>query len=143
MTEIQRADPGRRHGVFVTAMACLVVGAILIAAFEFYQQDLDAWLADSPSESRIRFGIVLTTMAVLQCVPLLGLAVYLWILGRRVVRAHRFPLPGSLVIRDTPVLLDRDADRRGRILEAVAAGFGVAALGSLYVLWWLWSLVPA
>ena len=142
MTEIQRADPRRRRSVFFTALTCVLIGAILIAAFGYYREDLDAWLSDTPAESGGRFAMVLAAMAVLQCVPLLGLAVYFLVHGFRVVRARRFPLPGALVVHDTLVLHDRDAIRRGRMFQALASAFAVSALGVLYGLWWLWSLLP-
>ena len=142
MTEIQRADARSWRQGLVVALVVVLIGAILIVAYKQYAPELHAWLGDTPSESRTRFGIVLAAMAALGCVPLLGLAVYLWIFGNRVIRAQRFPLPGSFVVRDTPVLRDRAAIRRGRVFEAFAAAFFVAAFGLLFALWQLWSLLP-
>ncbi len=143
MTEIQRADPKNRRQVLIVTLVGALIGAVLIVGFTQYRPELGAWLGDTASESRTRFGIVLAVMAALGCAPLLGLAVYLWFSGSRVIRAQRFPLPDSLVARDTPVLRDRAAIRRGRLFEAFAAAFFVAALGLLFALWRLWSLSPA
>jgi len=52
--------------------------------------------------------------------PLLGLSIYLMVLGQRIVRARRFPLPGMAVSRDTPVVRDAAAVARGRLLQAMA-----------------------
>jgi hypothetical protein len=142
MTEIQRADPKSRRQVLVVTLAGALIGAVLIMVFAQYRTELGAWLGDSPSERRARLGIALAVMAALGCAPLLGLAVYLGFFGSRVIRARRFPPPGSLVVRDTPVLRDRAAIRRGRIFEALAAAFAAAALGLLFALWRLWSLFP-
>ncbi len=142
MTEIQRADPGRRRGVLLTATVCIVVGAILGAAFLQYQQEFSAWLADTPPKSAERFALVLGAIALLTSLPLLGMALYFWMLGSRVVRARRYPPPGTPVVRDTPVLLERGAILRGRLLQACATVFVAAASGMLGALWWLWSLLP-
>ena len=143
MTEIQRADPKSRRQALVVTLVGALIGAVLIMVFTQYRPELGAWLGDTPPETRKRFGIVLAVMGALGGALLLGLAVYLWFFGRRVIRAQRFPLAGSLVVRDTPVLRDRAAIRRGRLFEALAVAFFVAALGYLFALWRLWSLFPA
>jgi hypothetical protein len=142
MTEIQRADPKSRRQVLVVTLVGALIGVALIMVFTRYRPELAAWLGDTPSESRTRVGIVLVVMAVLGCTPLLGLAVYLWFFGRRVIRAQRFPPADSPVVRATLVLRDRAAIRRGRLFEAFGAAFFVAALGLLFALWRLWSLLP-
>ena len=142
MSEIQRADPRSRRQVLVVTLVGALIGAVVIMVFTQYRPELAAWLGDSPSESRTRFGVVLAVMAALGGAALLGLAVYLWFFGRRVIRAQRFPPAGSPVVRDTLVLRDRAAIRRGRLFEAFAAAFFVAALGLLFALWRLWSLLP-
>lgn len=143
MSEIQRAHPRSRRQASVIAVVLALIGAALIMAFEEYRPGLEAWLGDTPSESTTRFGIVLAVLAAAGCAPLLGLAVYLWFFGKRIIRARRYPLPGSLAVRDTLVLRDRAAIRRGRLFGALAAAFVVAASGLMLALWRLWSLLPA
>lgn len=63
-------------------------------------------------------------------------AAYCWRLGGRMVKSRRFPPPGVPVIRDTPVLHDLDAERRGRRLQMCAV-FLVAATCALTVQLWL------
>jgi hypothetical protein len=143
MIEIQRADPQKRRQVLAIVLAVALVGAALIVAFQQYRPELDAWLSGIWPESRRRFGIVLAVMAMLACAPLFGLAIYLWFLGGRVIRAQRFPLPGTPVVRDTPVLRERAAILRGRVMRAFAAAFAFAALGMLFALWRLSTVLPA
>jgi hypothetical protein len=141
MTEIQRADPKIRRRVLAITIVGALIGAVLLMVFTRFRPELIAWLEGSGS-GRARLGIVLAVMAVLGCAPLLGLAVFLALFGNRVIRDQRFPPPGSLVVRDTPVLRDSAAIRRGRLFEAFAAAFALAALGLLFALWRLWSLFP-
>ena len=143
MTEIQRADPKSRRQVLLIVLVGTLIGTALILAFEQYRPELGRWLEDSPLESRTRLGVLFAAMAILGCLPLLGMAIYLWFWGDRIIRAQRFPPPGTLVVRDTAVVRDRAAVRRGRIIKAIAAVFAVAALGFLFALWRLWTLLPA
>lgn len=69
--------------------------------------------------------------------PLVALAVYLWSLGARVLRAGQFPPPGYRVIRDTPVVGGQAAVLRGRAFRALALCLG----GGAVLLWlFLWRL---
>ncbi|HZP92991.1 MAG TPA: hypothetical protein VFB20_08930 [Burkholderiales bacterium] len=142
MNEIERADLRRRRRVLAIVLVGAAIGVVLFWTFDRYRPVLEAWLDAAPSGSAGRLGIILAAIAVLACVPLLGLAGYLWSLGRRVVRARRYPLPGSAVYRDTRVFRDRAAIRRGRLLQTLAAMFLLAGVGLSFALWRLWALLP-
>ena len=67
MTEIQRTDRKSRSQVLVVTLVGALIGAVLIMVFTRYREELGAWLGDTPSESRTRFGVVLAVMAALCC----------------------------------------------------------------------------
>jgi hypothetical protein len=143
MSEIQKADPkARRHAILVLGCSALI-GAAAILAFLSYRPALEGWVTEDPAQMRGRLRLVLGALGVLLTAPLAGLAVYLWRLGSRVVQARRFPPPGMAVIRDTPVLWDRDAERRGRWMQLFAALLAVAACMMLGLLWLIAGLVGA
>jgi len=89
--------------------------------------------------ARRTVALLLLPAAVLLA-PLLALAVYLWALGGRVVRAREFPPPGLRVIRDTPIVTGERAVSRGRLLKVLALGCGIA-LAALAVLLWRFGLL--
>jgi hypothetical protein len=133
--EVQRADAGARRRAVLLVVAGAVVGALLIAASERARGPLRDWILSEPGESARRLRLVVLLSGGVLLAPLFGFAAYLWTLGSRVLRAGRFPPPGCRVIRDTPVHRGRPAVSRGRGLQALAVGLGVAAalLGSM---WW-------
>lgn len=142
MNEIGRADLRRLRRSLAVVLAGAAIGAALIWTFDRYRPLWEGWLDAAASGGAGRPGMVLAAIAVLACVPLLGLAAYLWSVGGRVVRARRYPLPGSLVDRDTRVFHDRAAVRRGRLLQTLAVVFLLALVGLSSALWRLWTLLP-
>jgi hypothetical protein len=135
VTEIQRADAGARRRAVLLVVAGAVAGALLIAAFERARGPLRAWIRSEPGPAARRLRLLLLLSGGVLLAPLFPFAAYLWLLGRRVLRAGRFPPPGYRVIRDTLVLRGRPAVWRGRGLQALAVGLGVAA-ALLGLLWW-------
>lgn len=74
----------------------------------------------------------------------LPLSASLFWLGRKIVRAGRFPLPGAKVIRDTEVLRGGRAIARGRLLMGVAlVTAGLALGGAVYFPYWLNKLAAS
>jgi len=79
--------------------------------------------------------LVFLVLPALLLAPLLALAVYLWALGGRVVRAREFPPPGLRVIRDTPIVTGERAVSRGRLFKVLALGCGIASAVLAVLLW--------
>src|SRR5215470_1926004 len=126
MTEVRRADPAARRTAALVLVAGTCVGALLLVAFTRYRIPL----------SKLVFLLV----PALLLAPLIALAVYLWALGGRVVRAREFPPPGLRVIRDTPIVMGERAVFRGRLLKVLALGCGIAS-AALAVLFWQFGLL--
>jgi hypothetical protein len=132
VTEIRRADPTARRAAALVLAVGTCVGALLIAAFTRYRIPLTDWvLADGAQ----RVMLVLAILAALGSAPLLALAVYLWSLGGKVVRAREFPPPGLRVLRDTPIITDERAVFRGRLLKLLAIGCGTASIVLAGLVW--------
>ena len=140
LTEIRKADPvARRRAVLLVAIAA-VVGSLVLAAFEQYRDPLLAWLLSRSAGSHrlwVAFAVTLATL----CAPLVILAVYLWALGVSVQRARQWPPPGYRVIRDTLVVDGPPADRRGRVLKALAVCLGVGSCVLLLAVWRLAAML--
>ena len=84
--------------------------------------------------------MLVAVFAVLVTVPSLVLGVYLWRLGAHIVRAERFPPPGSLVIRDTLITVGDNARRVGRLVQIGAVVIAATSVAMPLILWWLISL---
>jgi hypothetical protein len=130
--EVRRADPdARRQAVLIVALGALV-GALLIAGFDWYGNALRDWVRSQPSEMPRRLRLVFIVGAALLSAPAIVFAAYLWSLGAKVLSAQQCPPPGHRVIRDTPVIGGRAAMWRGRSYQILAVVLGVAS-----VLLWL------
>lgn len=136
MSEIQQADPKARQRAVCIFGCCAVVGVVVILAFLSGRPSLEAWVIQDPAQMGFRLRLVIGTLGFLIAVPLAGLAVYIWRFGSLVRRAKRFPPPGVAVIRDTPILWDRAAQKRGLLLQLLAA-FLTVAIGVVLVLLWM------
>jgi len=139
MIDFRRADPAFRRRIVIVLLAGMFVGALLIVGFEQYRTQLREWILSEPGALAQRANLVLLLLAVFLVAPPLGLAVYLWSLGERVLRTREFPPPGFRVIRDTPVITGEGAVSRGRMLEALALACGVASVALGFLLWRLAS----
>jgi hypothetical protein len=67
----------------------------------------------------------------------IAFAAYLWLLGKRVLRAQQFPPPGFRVVRDTPVMGGPAAVTRGQVIQVLALCLGLAAALLWLFFWWL------
>ena len=138
--EIQKADPRARRRALLILSGGLVIGLLLLGLVEWFRPAIEDWIARDPRRlpARLRLGFV--ALAVVAAGPSLALAVYLWRLGRRVVRAERFPPPELWMARDTVVAHGRAARVRGRAMQFLAAVVAVATVALLAALWRLVSL---
>jgi len=135
MTEVRRADATARWTVALVFVAGTCVGALLLVAFTRYRVALRDWVLADPGSSAQRVKLVLLLPATVLLAPLVALAVYLWVLGGKVVRTREFPPPGLRVIRDTPIVTGERAVSRGRLLKVLALGCGIASAALAVLLW--------
>jgi hypothetical protein len=132
MSEVQRADSSARRAAIVVVGCGAAAGVVIIALATRLRPDVTAWLLDDPEA---RLPMVIAATIAMTTGPALGAAIYVWRLGRRVVRTERFPPPGLRVTRDTPVVTGTAAGRRGRLIQAFAIALGVLAAVMALTLW--------
>lgn len=137
MSEVQKADPTLRRRAILVAVFGAAIGALLIAGFGHFRGSLHEWLVSDPAETAFRAKLVICAAAFLLAAPLIAFAVYLWLLGVRVVRAQQFPPPGLRVVRDTPVVAGHGAVTRGQAMQVVAVCLGAGAAVLCLFFWWL------
>ena len=135
MTEVRRADAAARRTAALVLLAGTCVGALLLVAFTRYRIPLSDWVLADPGSSELRVKLVFLILPALLLAPMLALAVYLWALGGRAVRAREFPPPGLRVIRDTPIAKGERAVSRGRLLKVLALGCCIACAVVAALLW--------
>lgn len=138
MEEIQKADPRARRRARVLVAAGTVFGLIFFPLAGSYVPALARWVSRDP-ESRLR--LARGALAIAFAVPTVGFAAYFWRLGDSIVRAERFPAPGTAVVRDTVVLRGDRARRRGRSAQVVAGLLALLSAGFLLFLWRLLALL--
>ena len=136
MNEVQKTDPTARRQAILVVIFAAALGGLLIAGFDHFREPFREWLLSEPAETASRAKLALYISAFVLCVPLVAFAVYLWLLGARVLRAQQFPPPGFRVIRDTPVVGGRGATIRGHVIQILAVCLGMsAALLWLFFVW--------
>ena len=128
MPEIQRADVATRRRARFAAAAVAIAGWAAL----FVMQD---WLAElhvaDPVQTRHALEDAMLWGSWAACIPVALLAIWMWLHGGRIVRAERYPAPGSKVIRDTPVLHGDAARLRGTGLRVLAVFLGLLSAGTL------------
>lgn len=139
---IQKADPATRRQAMLLVVVSTVVGALIIAVFEFYKAPLFEWFQSDPEQLRDRLALLLVLLGAF-LVPLLAFAAYLWSFGRKVIHAQQFPLPGHRVIRDTIVKRGAAAVRHGQICQVLALGLSLAVVLGWVLLWYIASSFDA
>ena len=137
MKQIQKADPEARRRAMLTVIFGAAVGGLLIAGFDHFGEPFRAWLSSDPAETAGRARLAMYLSALVLSAPVIAFAVYLWLLGKKVLRAQQFPPPGFQVIRDTPVIGGPAAVTRGQVIQALALCLGLAAALLWLFFWWL------
>lgn len=134
METIQRADPkARRKAIGVICVATVLgIGAIL--TFEYVRDDFQAWL-EKNLDFLIEHPLVVLVASLILVSPVLAAGIYLYLVGKRTVRAQRFPPPGYAVTRDTLILTGGKAIRRGQILKGLSLVL-VGSAGAIPVIMW-------
>jgi hypothetical protein len=138
--DIRRANPAFRRLMVIAFVAATTVGALLVTALDRYQPALVHWIQSDPAMSAQRGRLVVLVLAGCLTAPLFGTALYLWLLGEKMVRTQEYPPPGFRVIRDTAVIRGEGAIARGRLFKVLALGCGLAAIAIGLLLWRLASL---
>ena len=141
--EIQKADPRARRTAIVTLGLATLAGLVLMLVVESQLSAWLEWITEDPEQMDDRLVLCGWGLALGVIVPMLLLAAYLWRLGSRIVHSGVFPPPGMRVVRDTRVLFGRRAVRRGRLLKVLAWLAGAVAMGFVFVLWRVASLLTA
>ena len=136
MKEIQKADPAARRQAVLLVIFGMAVGALLIAGIEHFREPFREWLLSEPAETARRAKLAMYVSGFVVSAPVIAFAIYLWLLGARVLRAQQFPPPGFRVIRDTPVVGGHGAVNRGHAMQVLAVCLGMsAALLWLFLVW--------
>jgi hypothetical protein len=116
-TLVLKADPSYRRRVLLVYAACAPLAlAIFIVLRQWGLPVLVEHLRRSGDDGLWLFKTIgITSMAI----PL-GACVYLFRLGRRIRIHAQVPLPGTKVIRDTPVVVGLAARRLGTAIVGVS-----------------------
>jgi len=140
MSEIQKADPKARKRAVWTVIAALFIGVPVIYLLDANQHTFQQWLINHPADITQKINWLVITVFLAVTLPTWAFALFIWHSGGKVVKAARFPLVESRLVKDTPVITGAAARRRGKIMQVVAAVLVLTA-GALPVL--LMQLVRA
>jgi hypothetical protein len=135
--EIQRADPVlRRRAVVVVGL--VILGGVLLQATLGRWLEAHAGVAGPQERAVVVCALVAGVATVGGLILVVGGS--LWRIGARTRRSRVFPPPGVRVVRDTVVLRDLPAVRRGLTMQLLAVAL-VLCVACLAVM--TWSLVDA
>jgi hypothetical protein len=115
-----------------------ILGAVLIAVFEAYEESLRTWLLQDPAQSRTRAGTVLALLGVLIVGPLLALSAWLW--------ASALRLPPGVALRlnqDTSIAANRAVRHGTSLFRIFAIVLVLAACALIWLLWRMWVVVTS
>lgn len=138
--DVHRADPKLRVTALLAVLVALVTGAAILVVLQRWFAAL-AQLPIAVAQAQLLTAFAWAVAIV--CAAILWLAAWLWRSGGRVCRCAQWPLPGSRVIRDTPVLRGNAAISRGRVMQGVGAALCVCAAGVALTAWRLHHLFSA
>jgi hypothetical protein len=119
------ADPDYRKKVLKKLVVIALAGIVL---FVFATQLVERQMNQPSPEDAIR--TIKLLLAFLLVLPL-AIASYFIVMGIRTLRYGQFPPEGTKVLRDTPIMYDNAAKKRGillLILSGLIVNFGILAL---------------
>lgn len=134
--EIQKADPATRARLLSWFVPLAVLGLLLAAGLTALTERL---VAIAPLQLVYGLLALLILIGIAMLWPLRAM----WLAGRAVIAARRFPPPGEPVLRDTRVRRGQEAVLRGRILQAFAVALAFFVLATPFAIGWLLNLVIA
>jgi hypothetical protein len=137
MAEVQQADRATRRLALISVVVAAGLGTGALILLDRHRHSLLSWFM--ANERHVQVGVIVVALALL-LVPLLLMAAWVWRYGVRVHRESRHPPEGVKLIRDTPVVRGAAARLYGRLCQALAALFVLAALSVVWVSWMLWRL---
>ncbi len=112
--DVQRADPKLRVVSIAVVIVALVLGVVLWVVLQRWLSELKQVPA-SVAQAQLLTAFVWAIGSA--CVACVWLAASLWRSGAGIRRAAQWPLPGSRVVRDTPILRGDTAVARGRLMQ--------------------------
>lgn len=116
--DVQRADPKLRIAAIAGVILVFVLGAVLWVVLQRWLTELKQ-VPVSTARAQLLTAFAWAVGSV--CVAITWLAASLWRSGIAIRRAAQWPLPGSRVVRDTPVLRGEPAVSRGRLMQVAGA----------------------
>lgn len=125
MSNIQKADPQARRRALVITFAVIVIGMCVMVLLERNQTRMAEWFVANRATISDKTGLVAAVTSALFA-PFFAVAIYIFLIGRRIVDTRRYPPPGHSVIRDTKIMQGRAAVTRGRLLQALSIMLTVA-----------------
>jgi hypothetical protein len=130
--DVQRADPKLRVAALVGVILIFVLGAVLWVMLQRWLTELKQVPA-SAAQAQLLTAFAWAFGSV--CVAVIWLATSLWRSGIAIRRAAQWPLPGSRVVRDTPVLRGEAAVARGRLMQVSGVVLFLCAACIAVVAW--------
>ncbi|MCB1632980.1 MAG: hypothetical protein KDI37_08975 [Xanthomonadales bacterium] len=140
--ELHQADPAWRKNVLWLAAGAVLLGVLLLLAYQWGVQRMLLQLAERRVDDAVHMARWLGgTMALLLCLSCAALA---WLSSRtaaQVLQQDRFPPAQARMIRDTPVLRGEAARRRARLLQLIALILPLTAImATALLIQLLWTL---
>lgn len=132
---VQPADPRARRRALWLIGGSTAFGTAGVLALARHRGAIEVWLIAAPGN----LALALQLLALATLLPTLGLAGYIWVYARRVLRGQRFPPPGAAVTRPTPIRTHGDARRMAQRLRLLATLLIVTGAGLALTLWQLAS----
>lgn len=125
--KIVKADPKYRKQIIRMVFLVLIAGFILL---RFAIRIFDSYLTAQHPETSLT--IVSYTLAALFIIPAI-LSLIMLHIGRKTIKQRCFPPEGLKVLKDTPLLLDEDAVKRGKLMFGFAIAIMLLCVAGIYL----------
>lgn len=136
--DVLLADRRLRAVAVITLLAAVTLAAVSLSL-------VDAWLSKVqrlPPEAALRqLRFAFLWLAGVGGAALCGLSAYLWHLGSRVRAVRQSPLPGARVLRNTLILREEAAVRRGKVIQILGVALALCYVAFLFFCWRLFFML--